>query len=261
MMSSSKRAKLHSLNELIVPPQLAEIDKEKLQKLLQKHFPENATDPRWVMKVADAINHAHSRSRLACHIWGWPTDEDVRAQLSRVVDSSNELLEALSGTSARRHQTSIADRLWYPLHSFWTLLYGPPEHGDFWQKDPNRPSELEQAFLLLRKLNQRSRRILRRLESRNLGKQPIRSGNKSDHFVDSFVLCLGSCSFLGGSRGRMTERQKAFITDYMKAAGSKHTTQEAVRNRWKRMKRKDADPWREFDQQPSGHNEPKPGEI
>jgi hypothetical protein len=246
-MSSSKRAKLEALNERIVPSQLVEMDKEKLQKLLQKHFPESATDPRWVTKVADAINQAHLRSRLACYYFGWPRDEDVRTQLTRVVDSSNELLEALSGASARRHQTSIADRLWYSLHSFWTLLYRPPEDGDFWRRDPNRPSELDQAFLLLRKLNQRSRRILRRIERANSGEGPVRSGAKPDHYLDSFVMCLGSCPLLGGAPGNMPDRLEIFITDYLMERGRKQTTRKSVRDRWDRVKNKGADPWTELD--------------
>ena len=130
-MPISKRANLDALNKRIVPRPLVELDKPKLQELLQKHFPEDATDPQWVMKVADAIGHSHSRSRLASHYLGWPSDEDRRAQLSRVVNLSNELLEALCGTSARRQQTPIADRPWYRLHSFWTLLYGPRKMETF----------------------------------------------------------------------------------------------------------------------------------
>ena len=42
-MPISKRANLNALNKRIVPRQLVELDKPKLQKLLQKHFPENAT--------------------------------------------------------------------------------------------------------------------------------------------------------------------------------------------------------------------------
>ena len=261
-MPISKRANLNALNKRIVPRQLVELDKPKLQKLLQKHFPENATDPQWVMKVADAIAHAHSRSRLASHYLGWPSDEDLRAQLSRVVDSSNELLEALSGDSARRQQTRIADRLWRSLHSFWTLLYGPSEDGDIWQRDPSRPSELDQAFLLLRKLNQRSRRILRRIERGNSGKEPVRSGKTPDHYLDSFVMCLGCCPLLGGAKGNMPDRLEMFITDYLVKAGRKHITRDSVRGRWNRVKGKDTDPWTDvMDQDSSVHNPPNSGEI
>jgi hypothetical protein len=149
---------------------------------LERHFPEKATDPQWVMEVSKAIDYAHSRSRLACYHFGRPSNDDVRSQLGRVVDSSDELLEAFSGASTRRHQTSIANRLWYPLHSLWTLLYEPPEGGDVWQRTPNRPLELDQAFQLLRKLNQRSRRILRRIERTDSGKRSVRSGAKPDHY-------------------------------------------------------------------------------
>jgi hypothetical protein len=256
-MTLSKRENLVALNERIVPPQIIKLDKEKLRKLLQRHFPEKATDSQWVTEVSTAIDYAHSRSRLACYHFGRPTGEDVGSQLGRVVESSNELLEALSGASARRHQTSIANRLWYPLHSFWTLLYGPPEDGDFWQKTPNRPSELDQAFQLLRKLNQRSRRILRRIERADSGKRSVRSGAKPDHYLDSFVMCLGSCPILGGAPGNMPDRLEIFITDYL-VEGRKQTTRKSVRDRWDRVKGKGADPWTELDR---AQNTPISSEI
>lgn len=254
-----KRRDEEALNDRIAPRQsVDELDRSKLQKLLHRHFSEKSADRLWIAQVVDAIRYAHARSAIANIYWGSPSDEDVHAQLLRVVNSSDELLEALTGCSARRGQRHIANRLWYLLHSFWTLVSGPPEDGNFWQKVPNRPSELDQAFQLLRKLNQRSRRILRRIERTDSGKRSVRSGAKPDHYLDSFVMCLGCCPLLGGAPGHMPDRLEIFLTDYLVEAGREDTTRASVRGRWNRVQGKGADPWTELDRVQNTHNS---GEI
>jgi hypothetical protein len=244
-----KQREKQVLYDRIAPPQaIKELDESKLQELLEEHYPKEAADPLWVKQVRNAIHDAHFRSSIAHTHLHRASDADVQSQLVRIVASSDELLEALSGASARRQQKRIADRIWFFLHSFWTLLHGPSRDGDSWERDLRTSSELDRTFFLLRRLNQRSRRILRRLERADFGQQLVRFGNKADHYVDSLVMCLGRCPPLGGAPGKMSDRQEIFITEYLKAAGSKHTTRASVRSRWNRVKAKDTEPWTEPDQ-------------
>jgi hypothetical protein len=66
--------------------------------------------------------------------------------------------------------------------------------------------------------------------------EPQRSGNKADHYLHSLVICFGRMTLLGGTKDKMSDRQEAFITAYLKAAGRKHTTCESVRSHWDRVK-------------------------
>jgi hypothetical protein len=241
-----KRRSEQVLNKRFAPQHtIDELNEAKLKTLLERHFPDDAKDPQWIVDVANAIRDAHADGRITNILSEWPSDGDVVTQLDRVVKSSNELLEALSGTTTRREQKWISGRIWNALHPFWTLLYGPPEDGNFWQKDYRQSSELDQAFLLLRRLNQRSRRILRRLERADLEEETSPSGNRSDHSFDSFVMCVGRCSLLGGTQDSMTDRLEIFITEYLQEAGRTHTTRAAVRSRWNRLKGRDTEPWTE----------------
>lgn len=179
--------------------------------------------------------------------------------MKRIEKASEELIGALTGSSIRCAETKVANVIWWYLGSTWThnnpveaqLQEGPadqhsdenPEPPHHWRLMMRDPAWVDEALKSARLLNQRSRRISRWLEGSAQQTDQKRQGfgnSDSDHFLGSLVLTLGRSVVLGGSQITMTGRQEGFIAAYFQKAGRKHTTPSSIRDRWNRVKSRDA---------------------
>jgi hypothetical protein len=225
-----------------------------LLNLLKDHYPAEGADSSWVAQVFDEIHDAFLRADIANYYYSRPDEHHIIQQVKRIEEASQELIEALTGSSIRRGvKPKVANVIWRYLGSAWThnnpveaQLQDDPagQQSDDNAQPPHRwrltmgdTAWVDEALKAAGRLNQRSRRILRWLEGSAQQTHQKKEGlGNSEHFLDSLVLTLGCSVALGGSQTTMTGRQEGFIAAYFQEAGRKHTTPSSIRGRWNRVK-------------------------